>query len=212
MAKKIYDAKLRPLYAFVSMIFGALLMLALVVSFNKNVDKKEDVQKAKSRIVQVKKQKKQLSQKPKPKPKPKPKKQTPKAPPPNLANMLGGMSMNIPEFATEGITGDSKDLLDDIIEDTVMSEGSVDSKPKVSARGAMEYPESAAEDGIKGYVVVNLLVAKDGSVELAKIIESQPEGVFDNTVLNGVRAWRFTPARYKGKPVKVWAKQKISFN
>jgi protein TonB len=211
MFKKIYDARLRPLYAFVSMIFGALLMLILVISFNKNVDKKDDKEKSKSRIVQVQKEKK-VSQKPKPKPKPKPKKQTPKAPPPNLSNMLGGMSMNIPEFASEGITGDSKDLLDDIIEDSVMSEGSVDSKPKVSARSAMEYPESAAKDGIKGYVVVNLLVAKDGSVELAKVIESQPDGVFDNTVLNGVRAWRFTPARYKGKAVKVWAKQKISFN
>lgn len=212
MSNKIYNAKLRPLYAFLSMVFGGLLMVILVISFNKNVDKKEDKEKAKSRIVQMQKHKKQTTQKPKPKPKPKPKKQTPKAPPPNLSNMLGGIAMNIPEFATEGITGDSKDLLDDIIEDTVMSEGSVDSKPKVSAREAMEYPEAAAKDNIKGYVIVNLLVAKDGSVELAKVIESSPEGVFDNTVLNGVRNWRFTPARYKGKPVKVWAKQKISFN
>jgi len=212
MANKIYDAKLRPVYAFISMLFGALLMVILVISFNKNVDEKEDKEKTKSRIVQLKQHKKQVTKKPKPKPKPKPKKQTPKAPPPNLGNMLGGLSMNIPEFATNGITGDSKDLLDDIMEDTVMSEGSVDSKPKVSARSPMEYPEEAAKDGIKGFVIVNLLIAKDGSVELAKIIESSPEGVFDNTVLNGVRSWRFTPARYKGKPVKVWAKQKISFN
>ncbi|MEA2098888.1 MAG: energy transducer TonB, partial [Campylobacterota bacterium] len=41
---------------------------------------------------------------------------------------------------------------------------------------------------------------------------SNPEGVFDNTAINGVRGWRFTPAKYKGNPVKVWAKQKISFN
>jgi protein TonB len=211
MPNKIHSAKLRPLYALLSMIFGGLLMVVLVISFNKNVDKKEDEQKAKSRIVQVKKVKK-VSQKPKPKPKPKPKKQTPKAPPPNLSNMLGGISMNIPEFATEGIIGDSKDLLDGLVEDTVMSEGSVDSKPKVSQRSTMEYPEDAAKNGTKGYVIVNLLISKDGSVELAKVIESSPEGVFDNTVLNGVRAWRFTPARYKGKAVKVWAKQKISFN
>jgi protein TonB len=76
----------------------------------------------------------------------------------------------------------------------------------------MEYPEAAAKDGIKGFVIVNLLIAKDGSVEIAKVIESSPEGVFDDVVLNGVRSWRFAPARYKGKPVKVWAKQKISFN
>ncbi|QFR50147.1 energy transducer TonB [Sulfurimonas lithotrophica] len=212
MSKKIYNTKLRPFYAFVSMILGGLLMVILVISFNKNVDEKEDKEKAKSRIVQVKKQKKQVTQKPKPEPKPKPKKQTPKAPPPNLSNILGGVSMNIPEFASQGITGDSTDLLESIVEDTVMSESSVDSKPKVTSRSAMEYPESAAKDGIKGFVIVNLLISKDGSVELAKIIESQPEGVFDNTVLNGVRGWRFTPARYKGKSVKVWAKQKVSFN
>ncbi|MCW8837484.1 MAG: energy transducer TonB [Thiovulaceae bacterium] len=212
MAKKIYSAKMRPLYASLSMILGGLLMVVLVISFNKNVDEKKDKDKAKSRIVQVKKQKKQVNQKSKPKPKPKPKKQTPKAPPPNLSNMLGGISMNIPEFASKGITGDSKDLLDDMVEDTVMSEGSVDSKPKVSSREPMEYPEAAAKNSIKGYVIVNLLVGKDGSIELAKVIESEPEGIFDNTVLNGVRSWRFTPARYKGKPVKVWAKQKISFN
>ncbi len=212
MSKKTYSTKRRPLYAFFSMLFGAFLMVVLVISFNKSVDDKEDEEKSKSRIVQVKQQKKQVTQKPKPKPKPKPKKQTPKAPPPNLGNMLGGISMNIPEFATAGITGDSKDLLDDIVEDTVMSEGSVDSKPKVSSRSPMEYPEAAAKDGIKGFVIVNLLIAKDGSVEIAKVIESSPEGVFDDVVLNGVRSWRFAPARYKGKPVKVWAKQKISFN
>ena len=200
------------LYALASMAFGALLMMVLVISFNKNVDEKDDEVKQKSRIVKMKTTKKQQASKPKPKPKPKPKRQTPKAPPPNLGSILGGISMNIPEFATQSITGDSKELLDSIVEDTVMSEGSVDSKPKVTSRSAMLYPASAMKNGIKGYVIVNLLIAKDGSIELAKVLESNPQGVFDNTVLNGIMTWRFTPAKYKGKPVKVWAKQKISFN
>lgn len=199
------------LYALASMAFGALLMMVLVISFNKNVDEKDEEVKQKTRIVQMKTQKQQTA-KPKPKPKPKPKQQTPKAPPPNLGSILGGISMNIPEFVTGSITGDSKELLDSIVEDTVMSEGSVDSKPKVSSRQAMTYPPSAMKDGIKGYVIVNLLIAKDGSIELAKVLESSPQGVFESTVLNGVMNWRFTPAKYKGKPVKVWAKQKISFN
>ncbi len=200
------------LFALASMLFGAFLMVVLVISFNKNVDEKEDDAKKKSRIVKMKAQKKVQSSKPKPKPKPKPKKQTPKAPPPNLTNLIGGIAMDIPEFNSGNITGDSKELLDDIIEDTVMSEGSVDNKPKVTNRSPMEYPARAAKNGIKGFVIVNLLIAKDGSVELAKVIESHPQGVFDATVLNGVRSWRFAPARYKGKPVKVWAKQKVSFN
>ncbi|MEA2098889.1 MAG: energy transducer TonB, partial [Campylobacterota bacterium] len=212
MANKTYSAKYKGLKAFFIMLFGGLLMIVLVVSFNKSVKEKEEVEKTKSRIVAVATKKKQVSNKPKPKPKPKPKKATPKAPAPNLNSMLGGIAMNIPEFATESISGDTSDLLDDIVEDTVMTEGTVDSKPKVTSRSPMEYPAQALKDGIKGFVIINLLIAKDGSVELAKIIESNPEGVFDNTAINGVRGWRFTPAKYKGNPVKVWAKQKISFN
>jgi protein TonB len=30
--------------------------------------------------------------------------------------------------------------------------------------------------------------------------------------LQGINAWRFEPAKYEGKKVKVWAKQKISFD
>ena len=212
MAKNIYTSKYKGFKAFLIMLLGGLLMVVLVVSFNKSVKEKEEVEKTKSRIVAMATKKKMASNKPKPKPKPKPKKATPKAPAPNLNSVLGGIAMNIPEFASENIAGDSSDLLDDIAEDTIMSEGTVDSKPKVTSRSPMEYPAKALKDGIKGFVIINLLIAKDGSVELAKVLESNPEGVFDSTAINGVRAWRFTPAKYKGKAVKVWAKQKISFN
>ena len=208
----MYTSNYKGIKSFFIMIFGGLLMVVLVISFNKNVKEKEEVVKQKSRIVAMATKKQQTTNKPKPKPKPKPKKATPKAPAPNLNSVLGGIAMNIPEFATENITGDSSDLLDDIVEDTVMSEGTVDSKPKVTSHSPMEYPATALKDGIKGFVIINLLIAKDGSVELAKVLESNPEGVFDSTAINGVRNWRFTPAKYKGKPVKVWAKQKVSFN
>ena len=211
MANKHYSPGKRALFAFFTMLLGGLLMVVLVVSFNKTVKKKEAVVKKEVRHIKSQK-KKQTAAKPKPKPKPKPKKAPPKAPMPNLSSMIGGISMNIPEFATDNIAGDSSALLDDIAEDAVMSEGTVDSKPQVLSRSAMEYPASAMKNGTKGYVIVNLLIDKDGSIEIAKVLESHPAGVFDNTVLNGIRNWRFGPAKYKGKPVKVWAKQKIRFN
>jgi outer membrane biosynthesis protein TonB len=49
-------------------------------------------------------------------------------------------------------------------------------------------------------------------VQLSKVLEAEPQGVFETSVLNGTRDWRFVPARYKGEPVQVWVKQKISFN
>lgn len=198
------------LFAFLAMVMGGLLMIILVVSFNKTVKKKEEKVKQPTRYVKMKKSVKKTT-KPKPKPKPKPKKAPPKAPLPNLNSLLGGIKMDIPEFATEDITGDASDILGEIADNT-MSDGSVDTKPRAVSRSAMEYPKSAMKKGIKGYVVVNLLIATDGSVEMAQILESNPAGVFDSSALNGVRSWRFSPAKYRGKPVKVWAKQKIRFD
>ena len=95
--------------------------------------------------------------------------------------------MNIPEFAAAAgnIDGDSRELLDEIAEDTVMNEETVDNKPEVMHRAEIEYPESAAKERIQGYVVVHLLIAKDGSVQLAKVLEAEPQGVFETSVLNG---------------------------
>ncbi|HHE06030.1 MAG TPA: energy transducer TonB [Epsilonproteobacteria bacterium] len=198
-------------FAFLAMLLGAILMMILVISFNKTVKKKEEKVKDPMRYVKMQKQVKKVS-KPKPKPKPKPKKAPPKAPLPDIGSMLGGIAMDIPEFSTGDITGNAKNILGDIAADAAMSEGTVDTKPRVLSRSTMEYPKAAAKKRIKGYVIVNLLIAKDGSVEIAKVIASNPAGVFDTVALRGVRNWRFAPAKYKGNPVKVWAKQKIRFD
>jgi len=185
-------------------------MVILVVSFNKSVEEKEPVVKKEVRQIKAEKKQKKAA-KPKPKPKPKPKAAQPKAPLPNMNSLLGGVAMNIPEFETNNIAGDASKLLEDIAQDAIMNENTVDVKPKVLARPPLEYPAEAAKDGIKGYVVMNILIAKDGSVELAKVLESEPSDIFDNAALNAVRSWRFSPAKYKQKPVKMWAKQKIRF-
>ena len=197
-------------YAFWSMLLGIALMVVLVVSFNAKVAKKEKKVKETMRYMKTAKKPPKVD-KPKPKPKRKTKAQ-PKAPLPDLGAMLGGLAMNIPEFSSGDFAGDGSSILGDVAADAAMSEGTVDSKPRVISRGPLEYPPSAAKKRIKGYVVVNLLIAKDGSVELAKVIASSPAGVFDQAALRGVRSWRFAPAKYKGNPVKVWAKQKVRFD
>jgi len=210
MSQKKYSSKGRGLLAFLVMLFGALLMMVLVVSFNKSVKEKETKVKKEIRQIKAAKTVKKTT-KPKPKAKPKPKRAQPKAPLPNMNSLLGGVAMNIPEFTTDNIAGDSSALLKDIAEDAIMNENTVDVKPKVQSRPPLEYPAEAAKNGTKGYVIINILIAKDGSVEIAKVLESQPVGIFDNAALNAVRSWRFSPAMYKAKPVKMWAKQKIRF-
>lgn len=210
MFEKKYSTKGKTLLALLIMLFGGVLMIVLVVSFNKNVKKKEPV--VKKEIRQIKSAKTKVTpKKPKPKPKPKPKKAQPKAPLPNLNSSLAGVAMDIPEFQTENIVGDANKLLEDIAQDTIMNENTVDVKPKILSRPPLVYPEDAAKNAIKGYVIINILIGKDGKVEIAKVLESQPTGVFDQAALDAVYSWRFSPARYKGKPVKMWAKQKIRF-
>lgn len=210
MSTKKYSSKGRGFLAFLVMLGGALLMIILVVSFNKSVKEKDVVVKKEIRHIKANKTQKKVK-KQKPKPKAKPKKARPKAPLPNMNSLLGGVAMNIPEFASENIAGDSTKLLEDIADDAIMNENTVDVKPKVLSRSTLEYPAQAAKDGIKGYVVINILIGKDGGVELAKVLESQPTGVFDTAAVNAVRTWRFSPAQYKAKPVKIWVKQKIRF-
>ncbi len=207
------DSVFRGIGATLSMLLGGLLMILLVVSFSTTVHKKEEVLTKQTRIAKMKETKKKVTKKEAPKAKPrKVTKKMPKAQPPDLTSIIGGIEMNIPEFAVAEISGDASELLDDIAEDTAMTEETVDRKPQVTYRAPIEYPEEAVNNGIQGYVVVHLLIAKDGGIKLAKVLDSEPQGVFDQTVLNAIQDWRFTPARYKGEPVQVWVKQKVRFN
>ena len=200
----------RELAALLSMLFGVAVMMMLVVSFSKDVEKQAHIKKDPLRYMKMAKVQQEIK-KPKPKPKPK-KKSTPKAPLPDLSSLLGGIEMDIPEFELGNIAGDPNELLGDIARNAAMSEGTVDTKPRVLSRSPMAYPASAMKKRIKGYVVVNLLIDTDGSIEAAKVLQSSPPGIFDAVALSGIRSWRFAPGKYKGRPVKVWAKQKIRFD
>jgi protein TonB len=88
----------------------------------------------------------------------------------------------------------------------------VDVPPKPITRGTFKYPPAAKKKGIKGYVLLSVLVDVDGSVNQVQVLESNPSGIFDSAALQGIRDWQFEPAKYKGETVKVWAKQKIRFD
>ena len=187
-------------------------MMLLVVSINKKAEEKKTVAKEGLRYVQMKKTKTAPKAKPKPKKRRQKRKAPPKAPLPDLGAALSGIEMDIPELATDNMLGDASKVLGDLDENTIMNENTVDVKPRVVSRAPVQYPKAALRKKIKGYVIVNLLISEDGSVEIAKVLDSSPAGVFDQVALSGVHQWRFSPAQYKGKPVKIWAKQKIRFD
>ena len=55
------------------------------------------------------------------------------------------------------------------------------------------YPASARAQGIEGLVTVRYDVNITGQVERARVVHSEPPGVFDQAALDAVRSWRFNP-------------------
>ena len=194
------------------MIFGLFFVFGLVIYMNAKGGISEPKVKKQSMKFSAKK-----VVKPKPKPKPKPKKKPERAKPkrtapsPTLDSSLSGIDTGLDAFMSEDMNMDDA-LLGDVGKNMVMSEDSVDVAPQPSERSAMEYPKKARKMGVSGYVVMNLLINKQGGVEKVKVLESQPANIFDDVAVTGVKTWRFKPAQYKGEAVKVWAKQKVRFD
>ena len=73
------------------------------------------------------------------------------------------------------------------------------------------YPLRAKRRGVEGWVRVKFLVLKTGKVDQIKIVETEPEGIFDNSVRRCVSSWDFKPGTVDGEPVDVWAETVIRF-
>jgi len=129
----------------------------------------------------------------------------------NLDSSLSGIDFGLPGFSAS----DLNDLQDQLLGDTnnvVMTDDSVDSPPRPTYQAPMSYPKSARARGVEGYVVLSLLITATGEIEKIQVLESSPAGVFDDAALEAVRQWRFEPAQYQGRNVKVWARQRVRFD
>lgn len=68
---------------------------------------------------------------------------------------------------------------------------------------AVIYPPEAQAKGIEGYVVVRYDVDATGRVVNPRVIEAQPQGIFDAAALDTVSSWRFRPASGTRQPAVV---------
>jgi protein TonB len=136
-----------------------------------------------------------------------------RAPLPNLATDVGGASFGIPPIATDTLAAAQDQLLGakSALANVVMTAGAVDQPPRAIAASSPSYPARARAQGVEGYVKIRLLVGADGQVVEAKILDAQPRGVFEQSASSAVRQWRFSPATYKGQPVKLWVVQTVRF-
>ena len=196
------------------MLGGTCLVLGTVVLINYYATSLEDSRgNASDQIVFERKKPPEEKQVHKPKPKPKPKRSRRNAPAPltGLDTSLSGIDMGLPGFSADDLGGLEGDLLGGA-NGMVMTDDTVDQPPAATFQSPMIYPPRARARGVEGYVVFSLLIGITGEIEQVKIIESYPEGVFDEAAMQGINQWRFEPAMYQGQAVRAWAKQRIRFD
>ena len=196
----------------VSMLFGVTMVFGLIVILNHYMGKIERTPPQQVTEIAMTREIKPEPKKEIKKVEPKKQVSRPQAPAPfkGLDTALSGI-----DLGSLGLDSGSRDIDDGLLGKTgnaVMTADLVDVPPKPIARGSFKYPPTAKRNGIKGYVVLSVLVEADGSVNQVQVLESSPSGIFDAAALQGIRAWHFEPAKYKGDTVRVWAKQKIRFD
>ncbi|WP_440056398.1 energy transducer TonB (plasmid) [Pseudoalteromonas sp. T1lg65] len=74
------------------------------------------------------------------------------------------------------------------------------------------YPRRALSRGIEGYVIVEFVVTKNGTVRDPKVVQAEPEAIFDRAALDAALKFKYKPRVVNGEPVEVAGVQnKISF-
>ena len=76
---------------------------------------------------------------------------------------------------------------------------------------APAYPARAASRGTEGWVDVQFTVAADGSTRDVAVTGSSPAGIFERSVLDAIRDWRYEPRVVAGKPVDQRVKLRVRF-
>ena len=78
-------------------------------------------------------------------------------------------------------------------------------------REAPGYPQSVRAVGIEGTVELALTVLQDGSVGWVRTLRAEPRGYFEQAAAEGVRRWRFEPARQDGEPIECRMLTRVRF-
>jgi TonB family protein len=74
-----------------------------------------------------------------------------------------------------------------------------------------KYPLVASKNNTEGFVKASFITDEKGCVINIKIIESAPLGVFDTSMINALKRWRYLPNSVDGKTIKVRREIQIDF-
>ena len=196
------------------MMIGTVLVLGTVILINHYSNTLDETRSEATSQIALERKKPppdQEIQKPKPKPKPRQSRRAPPSPLVGLDTSLSGVDVGLPGFSADDLGALEGDLLGGA-DGMVMTDDTVDQPPQASYQAPMAFPPRARAQGVEGYVVFSLLIGITGEIEQLEIVESYPEGIFDEAATQGINQWKFEPAMYQGQAVRAWAKQRIRFD
>jgi periplasmic protein TonB len=70
-------------------------------------------------------------------------------------------------------------------------------------RVAAVYPRRALQRGIEGFVDVEFIVTKQGSVRDPKVIQASPEGIFEQAAMDATLKYKYKPRVVNGEAMEV---------
>jgi protein TonB len=73
------------------------------------------------------------------------------------------------------------------------------------------YPTQAQNQGIEGYVVVQIYINTKGELENVVVLESNPKGIFEAAAISSIKQWKFSEAIDNNNPIASSLKQRIKF-
>jgi protein TonB len=75
-----------------------------------------------------------------------------------------------------------------------------------------QYPATASARGIEGYVDVVFDVAATGATENIRIVNAFPSSVFNRSVVQAIKRWKYKPKLVDNQPVKSFdVRERITF-
>lgn len=93
----------------------------------------------------------------------------------------------------------------------LFSVGQLDGPLAVLAKSPPVYPAIAKRRNIEGWIKITFVVDEHGHVGHISVLAAEPEGVFEQSVLQCVGNWRFKPGTVKGMAVRAQVEQTITF-
>lgn len=84
------------------------------------------------------------------------------------------------------------------------------SRPEKISGAPPIYTELARKARVTGTVIVEAIIDENGDVTNARVLRGLPLGL-DQASLEAVRTWKFKPARFEGRPVKVYYTLTVNF-